>query len=138
MDFSLSGPIGDPATYCVTPISPSASIFGTKSAGVPTTENASISSSVTAPMAPPKSPFPRNSPNLAPVSGARPCLSKTGGGDPAAMKATTIFAAPNAFPASSSILQQVYAATSTSDKDLPSASAPCFMSGTAACEVFWV
>lgn len=136
MDFSLSGPIGDPATYWVTPISPRASILGTKSAGVPTTENASISSSLTAPIAPPKSPLASMSPNLAPVSGARPCLSNTGGGDPAAMNATTIFAAPNALPASSSMEQHVYAATSTSEMDLPSAAAPSFMSGTAASKSF--
>ena len=59
MDFSLSGPIGEPATYWVTPISPRASIFGMKSSGVPQTEKAFIKSSFTAPIAPPKSPLPR-------------------------------------------------------------------------------
>ncbi len=52
------------------------------------------------------------------------------------MKATTIFAAPVALPASSSIEQQVYAATSTSLMLLPAASAPSFIRGTAASKSF--
>src|SRR5664280_563713 len=136
MDFSLSGPIGDPATYWVTPIFPSAPILGTNSAGVPTTENASINASSTAPIAPPKSPLASIPPNFAPVSVGRPCLANTGGGDPAAMNATTILAAPNALPASSSMEQHVYAATSTSDSDLPCSSAPSLIIGTAAAKSF--
>ena len=136
MDFSLSGPIGEPATYWVTPIFPSASILGMKSVGVPTTENASISWSVTAPIAPPKSPLPIMAPILDPVSGASPCLSSTGGGDPAAMNATTIFAAPSALFASSSMEQQVYAAMSMLARVFPCSSAPAFMSGTAASKSF--
>lgn len=64
MDSSTFLPTGDPATYWVTPISFNPSILGMNSSGVPHTENASRASSVTAPIAPPKSPLAKKAPHF--------------------------------------------------------------------------
>ena len=82
------------------------------SSGVPHTENASRASSVTAPIAPPKSPLAKNAPICSLNPSGNPCLSITGGGEPAAINATTILAAFLAASESGPMEVAVYAPTS--------------------------
>ena len=112
MDSFTFLPTGEPTMYWVTPISANASIFGANSSGVPHTENASSKSSVTAPIAPPKSPLPNKPPIFSLIPAGNPCLSNTGAGEPAAINATTILAAFLAASESVPIEVAVYAPTS--------------------------
>lgn len=132
MDSSTSFPIGEPATYWVTPISPNASILGMNSSGVPATENASSKSSSTKPIAPPKSPLPKQSPIFSLIPSGNPCLAITGGGEPAAINATTILAAFLAASESVPMEVEVYAATSKSANFFPALSIPFEIRGNAA------
>ena len=132
MDSSTSFPIGEPATYWVTPISANPSTLGMNSSGVPATENAWSKSSSINPIAPPKSPLPKQAPIFSLIPSGNPCLSITIGGEPAAMKATTIFAAAFAFSESVPIEVAVYAPTSKSATFLPAFSIPFLIRGNAA------